>query len=188
MYMLRPHAAGIYTPRPFYTPPPLEGYFLGWGVGVYKIWPRMKWVQKWDFGCKSGSKHSFRPTRKTHFWIFAKTHFLPRLRGGGNCFLKRALRQSRPSINIGKFCPLHLCTLIGIFRMYLNIVSLVIILSNWVCDNWAYRFPINRQVRDSWQIINRKQRRLRRQLTLGKKKEPKPKLFGPDTFGWGSST
>ena len=44
-------------------------------------------------------------------------------------------------MNIGKFCPLPLCTLIGSFRIYLYIVSLVVILSNWVCDNWVYRFP-----------------------------------------------
>ena len=25
--------------------------------------------------------------------------------------------------------------------MYLFIVSLVVILSNWVCDNWVHRFP-----------------------------------------------
>ena len=45
-------------------------------------------------------------------------------------------------MNIGKFCPLPLCTLIGNFRIYLYIVSLVVILLNWVCDNWVYRFPI----------------------------------------------
>ena len=44
-------------------------------------------------------------------------------------------------MNIGKFCPIPLCTLIGTFRTYLYIVSLVVILSNWVCDNWVYRFP-----------------------------------------------
>ena len=44
-------------------------------------------------------------------------------------------------MNIGKFCPIPLCTSIGNFRIYLYIVSLVVILSNWVCDNWVYRFP-----------------------------------------------
>ena len=44
-------------------------------------------------------------------------------------------------MNIGKFCPLPLSNLIGNFRIYLYIVSLVVILSNWVCDNWVYRFP-----------------------------------------------
>ena len=48
-------------------------------------------------------------------------------------------------MNIGKFCPLSLCNLIGNFRVYiyiyLYIVSLVLILSYWVCDNWVYRFP-----------------------------------------------
>ena len=44
-------------------------------------------------------------------------------------------------MNIGKSCPLPLSTLIGNFRIYLYIVSLVVILSNWVCDNWVYRFP-----------------------------------------------
>ena len=50
--------------------------------------------------------------------------------------------RQRQDMNIGKFCPLPLCTLIGNFRIYLYIVSLVVILSNWVCDNWIYRFPI----------------------------------------------
>ena len=45
-------------------------------------------------------------------------------------------------MNIGKFCPFPLCALIGNFRIYLYIASLVVILSNWVCDNCAYRFPI----------------------------------------------
>ena len=44
-------------------------------------------------------------------------------------------------MNIGKFCPLPLCTLIGNFRVDFYIVSLVVTLSNWVCDNWVYRFP-----------------------------------------------
>ena len=44
-------------------------------------------------------------------------------------------------MNIGKFCPLSLCNLIRNFCIYLYIVSLVVILSNWVCDNWVYRFP-----------------------------------------------
>ena len=44
-------------------------------------------------------------------------------------------------MNIGKFCPLPLCALTGNFRIYLYIVSLVVILSNWVCDNWVYQIP-----------------------------------------------
>ena len=47
----------------------------------------------------------------------------------------------RQDMNIGKFCPFPLCNLIGNLRIYLYIVSLVVILSNWVCDNWVYRFP-----------------------------------------------
>ena len=46
-------------------------------------------------------------------------------------------------MNIGKFCPLPLCTLIGNFRIYLYIISLGVLLSNWVCDNWVYRLPIS---------------------------------------------
>ena len=44
--------------------------------------------------------------------------------------------------------PSALCTLIGNFHLYiyiyiyLCIVSLVVILSNWVCDNWVYRFTM----------------------------------------------
>ena len=44
-------------------------------------------------------------------------------------------------MTIGKFCPLPLCILVRNFRIYLYIVSLVVILRNWVCDNWVYRFP-----------------------------------------------
>ena len=45
-------------------------------------------------------------------------------------------------MNIGKFSPLPLCSLIGNVRVYiLDIVSLVVILRNWVCDNWVYQFP-----------------------------------------------
>ena len=39
MYILSPHAAGILYAHLVYAPPPLEGYFQGWGVGVYKNWP-----------------------------------------------------------------------------------------------------------------------------------------------------
>ena len=37
--------AGILSP-PFIHPPHLEGYFQGWGVGVYKVWPRKKTMQE----------------------------------------------------------------------------------------------------------------------------------------------
>ena len=33
VYILRPHAAGILYPPPFIHPPPLGGYFQGWGGG-----------------------------------------------------------------------------------------------------------------------------------------------------------
>ena len=49
-------------------------------------------------------------------------------------------------MNTGKSCPLPLCNLIGNFRIYLHIVSLVVILSNWVCDNWVYRLPIQIEI------------------------------------------
>ena len=59
-----------------------------------------KWVQKWVFGCKSGSK-----CVKTHFCThlkpisgYSRNPLLAQFKGGGNCFLKPALRQSRPSI------------------------------------------------------------------------------------------
>ena len=51
-------------------------------------------VQKW---VKSGSKPTFHPLQ-THFGIFAKTPLFSQFKGGGSCFLKRALKQSRPSI------------------------------------------------------------------------------------------
>ena len=44
-------------------------------------------------------------------------------------------------MSMEKFCPLPLCTLIGSFRKDLYIVSLVVILRNWVCDNWLHQLP-----------------------------------------------
>ena len=74
---------------------PLKVGFCQWA----EMGPRVGfWLQTWF---KSGSKPSFffHPL-KTHFGIFAKTHFLAsnQFKGGGNCFLARALRQSWPSI------------------------------------------------------------------------------------------
>ena len=41
VYILKPPAAGFYTPPLFYTPPTPRRVFSGvGGVGVYKIWPR----------------------------------------------------------------------------------------------------------------------------------------------------
>ena len=40
---LKPPRQEFYTPPPLKTfihPQPLEGSFQGWGVGVYKLWPR----------------------------------------------------------------------------------------------------------------------------------------------------
>ena len=63
-------------------------------------------------GYKSGTFHPLQP----HFGIFAKTHFSASLGGGGNCFLKRALKQSRPSIRgillSARFCALFVAVLI----------------------------------------------------------------------------
>ena len=40
VYILRPHAAGIlYAPPLLFAPPPLEGYFQGWGWGCIKFGP-----------------------------------------------------------------------------------------------------------------------------------------------------
>ena len=87
-----------------------QGPFLGNNLFPLKVGLRWvfvngpKWVQEWVLGSKSGSK-----CVKTHFC----THFKPILaysrkptftqfKGVGNCFPKRALRQSRPSIKQGK--------------------------------------------------------------------------------------
>ena len=42
-------------------------------------------------------------------------------------------------MNIGKFCPLPLGTLLRTFRIYSHIVSLAVVLRNWVCENWVSR-------------------------------------------------
>ena len=59
--------------------------------------PELEWVQKWVFGCKSGSTPTFHPTLNP-FWDFCENPLFTQFRGGRNCFLKRALKQSRPSI------------------------------------------------------------------------------------------
>ena len=53
--------------------------------------------KKWVFGCKNGLKVGRNPLSPTlaHSWIFAKTPLFSQFKGGGKCFLKRALRQSR---------------------------------------------------------------------------------------------
>ena len=57
-----------------------------------------KVVQKWVFGCKSGSKCvTFAPTLNP-LWLFHENPLFTQFKGGGNCFPKRALRQSWPSI------------------------------------------------------------------------------------------
>ena len=61
----------------------------------------LEWVQKWVFGRKSGlkwAKLTFAPTLNPFRGFHENPSFYPVLRGGGNCFLKTALRQSRPSI------------------------------------------------------------------------------------------
>ena len=53
-------------------------------------------VQKW---VKSGSKPTFDPTLNT-FRDFRENPLFSQSKGVGNCFLKRALKQSRPSVNL----------------------------------------------------------------------------------------
>ena len=59
----------------------------------FSQWAEMGWVLGAKVG-QSGSKPPFRDFRETPLF----TQF----KGGLNCFLKRALRQSRPSIILGK--------------------------------------------------------------------------------------
>ena len=56
--------------------------------------------EKWVFGCKNGSKvgrNPFSPTLNP-FRDFREKPLFSQFKGGGNCFLERAMRQSRPSI------------------------------------------------------------------------------------------
>ena len=39
VYFEAPRARNFIRPLLLYTPPPLEGYFQGWGVGVYEFGP-----------------------------------------------------------------------------------------------------------------------------------------------------
>ena len=52
------------------------------------------WMQKW---VKMGQEPTFAPTLNP-FRDFHKNPLFTQFKGGGNCFLKTALRQSRPSI------------------------------------------------------------------------------------------
>ena len=54
------------------------------------------WAQKW---VKNGWKPTFAPTLNP-FRDFHENPLFTQLKGAGNCFLKTALRQSRPSISI----------------------------------------------------------------------------------------
>ena len=60
----------FYTPPSLVRPPPLEGYFQGWGVEVYKILPRMRtWHSvfgsvTWETGVRVGCCQRT-PARKT---------------------------------------------------------------------------------------------------------------------------
>ena len=45
-------------------------------------------------------------------------------------------------MNIGKFCPLPPVYFNREFPFFFVYCFLVVILPNWVCDNWVYRFPI----------------------------------------------
>ena len=60
VYILRPPPpAGILYPPLLVHPPLLEGYSQGWGVGVYKIWPRISAQvlgKLWGFTVKKGSE------------------------------------------------------------------------------------------------------------------------------------
>ena len=57
----------------------------------------LKWVHEWVFGCKNVSKVGQNPLL-TRLGFLRKPTFFSQFKVGGNCSLKRALRQSRPSI------------------------------------------------------------------------------------------
>ena len=62
----------------------------------------MEWVKSGFLGAKvgkNGSKPTFAPTLNP-FRDFHENPLFTQFKGGGNCFLKAALRQSRPSIKI----------------------------------------------------------------------------------------
>ena len=88
--------------------PFLENYLFALKVGLRWVFVNgLKWVQKWVKSgflvAKVGSK-----CVKTHFSThlnpfrdFRENPLFTQLKGGGNSFLKRPLRQSRPSISTG---------------------------------------------------------------------------------------
>ena len=54
MHTLRPSAAPIFHPPPsFINPPPLEGYFQGWGVGAHNIRPCIEVMSRPSWGISS---------------------------------------------------------------------------------------------------------------------------------------
>ena len=83
-----------------------SGHFLG-EVGLRWVFVNgLEWVQKWVksgfLGAKvgkNGPKPTFAPTLNP-FRDFPENPLFTQFKGGGNCFLKTALRQSRPSIKL----------------------------------------------------------------------------------------
>ena len=72
---------------------------LGWAFVNGLEWVQ-KWVKSGFLGAKVGkneSKPTFAPTLNP-FRDFHENPLSTQFKGGGNCFLKTALRQSRPSI------------------------------------------------------------------------------------------
>ena len=91
-----------------------RGPFLGNNLFPLKLGKKwvfmngLKWVQKWVksgfLGAKVGqnsSKPTFAPTLN-QFRLIHENPLFTQFKGGGNCFPKKVLRQSRPSITLSR--------------------------------------------------------------------------------------
>ena len=104
-----------------------QGPFLGNNSFHKKMglrWVCFQWAemgpkvgQRWIFGAKVGqnaSKPTFAPTLNPFRHIHENPLFA-QFKGGGNCFPKRALRQSRPSRTIEQLCVRNLAWHFSVF-------------------------------------------------------------------------
>ena len=83
--------------------------------------------------------------------------------------------------------PLILCHRFGALFASIWVCFFLELLSGFICIDLARFFSgtPSASITSVGAVVNQCQRKWKAPLTSGTKKEPKPKLFGPDIFGWG---
>ena len=96
MHILKPCAAGnLYAP-PLIHPSPLEGYFQGYGVGVYNIWPRK---QVWTQSLQTLANITYETIE--HLWLILKALLSSHLALWNFPLQIGALRNAQTTDNLG---------------------------------------------------------------------------------------